>query len=72
MSKDKPKIVKKCSLPLTSIRPVSLVVSELAVIDFLDGQARLLETAPGVTVEQVLAYTEAILIVPDRVATMAL
>ena len=71
-AKGKPKIVKKCSLPLTSVRPVALVVSELAVIDFLDGQARLLETAPGVTVEQVLASTEATLIVPDRIATMPL
>ena len=69
-AKGKPKIVNKCSLPLTSVRPVDLVVSELAVIDFLDGHARLLETAPGVTVEQVLANTEATLIVPDRVATM--
>ena len=71
-AKGKPKIVKKCSLPLTSARTVTLVVSELAVIDFLDGHARLLETAPGVTVEQVLAKTEATLIVPDRVVTMAL
>ena len=71
-AKGKPKIVKMCSLPLTSVRPVTLVVTELAVIDFPDGKARLLETAPGVTVEQVLANTEAILIVPDRVATMAL
>ena len=39
---------------------------------FPDGQATLLETAPGVTVEQVLASTEAELIVPDRVATMAI
>ena len=71
-AKGKPKIVKTCSLPLTSVRPVTLVVSELAVIDFLDGHARLLETAPGVTVEQVLAATEATLVVPDRVVTMAL
>ena len=71
-AKGKPKIVKKCSLPLTSVRPVTLVVSELAVIDFFDGHARLIETAPGVTVEQVLAKTEATLIVPDRIVTMAL
>ena len=64
--------VKTCTLPLTSARPVSLVVSELAVIDFPDGKARLSETAPGVTVEQILASTEAELILPDRVATMAI
>ena len=71
-AKGKPKILKKCTLPLTSSRPVSMVVTELAVIDYPEGRARLAETAPGVTVEQVLAATEAKLIVPDRVATMAL
>ncbi len=69
-AKGKPKIVKTCSLPLTSARPVSLLVTELAVIDFPDGQARLLETAPGVTVEQVKASTEAAVIISGQVATM--
>jgi acetate CoA/acetoacetate CoA-transferase beta subunit len=71
-AKGKPKIVKTCSLPLTSIRPVDLLVSEMAVISFPDGRATLLETAPGVTVEQVVAATEAKLIVPDEVPTMPL
>jgi acetate CoA/acetoacetate CoA-transferase beta subunit len=71
-AKGKPKVLKACTLPLTSARPVSLVVSEMAVIDFPNGKARLLETAPGVTVEQVLANTEAELVVPDRVGTMAI
>ena len=52
-AKGQPKIVKQCSLPLTSVRPVDLVVTELAVIGFPGGRATLLETAPGVTVEQV-------------------
>jgi acetate CoA/acetoacetate CoA-transferase beta subunit len=72
MARDKPKIVKQCSLPLTSARPVSMVVSELAVIDFPEGRARLVETAPGITVEQVLTHTAANLIVPDHVPTMAI
>jgi acetate CoA/acetoacetate CoA-transferase beta subunit len=72
MARDKPKIVKQCSLPLTSARPVSMVVSELAVIDFPEGRARLVETAPGITVEQVLTYTAAHLIVADHVPTMAI
>ena len=72
MTKDKPKIVKKCDLPLTSARPVSVVVTELAVIDFPEGRARLCETMPGVTVEQVLANSEAGLIVPDCVPTMTI
>src|SRR6476469_5411428 len=61
-AKGKPKIVRRCSLPLTSVRPVDLVVTELAVIDFPGGRATLLETAPGVTVEQVRAATEAELV----------
>jgi len=71
-AKGKPKIMRRCTLPLTSARPVSMVVTELAVIDFPDGHARLLETAPGVTAQQVLDATEAELIVPDRVPSMAI
>jgi len=69
-AKGKPKIVHGCSLPLTSARPVDLVVTELCVIAFPDGQAKLLEIAPGVTVNDVLAQTEAKLIVPEKVPTM--
>ena len=58
-AKGKTKIVKRCTLPLTSARRVDLVVTELAVISFPDGRATLLETAPGVSVEQVIAATEA-------------
>ena len=49
-AKGKSKIVRQCSLPLTSIRPVDLVVTELAVIAFPEGQATLVETGPGVSV----------------------
>ena len=71
-AKGKPKIVKQCSLPLTSERPVDLVVTELAVIGFPGGRATLMETAPGVSIKQVLEATEAELAVPDRVPSMAL
>ena len=71
-AKGQPKIVRQCSLPLTSVRPVDLVVTELAVIAFPGGRATLLETAPGVTVEQVREATEAELAVSERVSTMAL
>ena len=71
-AKGKPKIVKTCDLPLTSVRPVDLVVSELAVIAFPGGRATLLETGPGVSVEQVRAATEADLAVSDKVAEMPL
>ena len=71
-AKGKPKIVNKCTLPLTSARPVDLVVSELAVIGFPDGRATLLERGPGVSVEQVVAGTEAKLALPDQIPEMRL
>jgi acetate CoA/acetoacetate CoA-transferase beta subunit len=71
-AKGKPKIVNTCALPLTSVRPVDLVVSELAVIGFPDGRATLLETAPGVTVAQVRAATEAELAASGDVPKMRL
>lgn len=65
-----PKIVRHCSLPLTSQRSIDLLVTELAVISFAGGEALLLETAPGVSVEEVLAATEAELTVPAHVPNM--
>jgi acetate CoA/acetoacetate CoA-transferase beta subunit len=70
-AKGRPKIVKECSLPLTSQRPVDLVVTELAVIAFPDERATLVETAPGVSAEDVIASTEAELVVPDHVPQMS-
>ncbi len=69
-AKGKSKIVKKCSLPLTSIRPVDLVVTDMAVLGFDDGKIILVETAPGVSVAEVLAVTQAELTVPDKVPEM--
>ena len=58
-AKGKPKVVKRCNLPLTSVRPIDLLVTELAVIAFPNGRATLVEVQPGATVEQVIASTEA-------------
>ena len=69
-AKGKSQIVAKCTLPLTSTRPVSLVVTDMAVIAFSDGKATLLETAPGVSVAEVVAVTEADLAIPDTVPEM--
>ena len=69
-AKGKPKLVKRCTLPLTSARSVDLVVTELAVIAYTAGRATLVETAPGVTVEQVLAATESELTVAPQVLSM--
>src|SRR5690242_5533830 len=69
-AKGKSKIVKQCSLPVTAMRPVEMVVTELAVIGFANGTATLLETGPGVSVSQVVAATEASLAVPENVPEM--
>ena len=71
-AKGKSKIVKKCTLPLTSARPIDLVVTELAVITFAGGRATLVETAPGVTTAQVIEATEAELAVSPEVREMQL
>jgi len=69
-AKGKSKIVKKCGLPLTSARQVDLVVTDMAVMGFDGGRITLLETAPGVSVAEVMAVTEAELAMPDKVPEM--
>ena len=69
-AKGKSKIVKRCTLPLTSARAVDLIVTELAVIAVRDGRLALVETAPNVTVAQVREATEAELVVPAHVPAM--
>jgi acetate CoA/acetoacetate CoA-transferase beta subunit len=71
-AKGKPKIVKQCSLPLTSIRPVDLLVTEMAVIGFANGRGTLLETGPGVSVQQVMEATEARLEIAGTIPQMQL
>jgi len=66
------KIVRKCRLPVTSLRPIEMVVTEMAVIAFRKGRAMLVETAPGVSAAQVVAATEAELTVSGQVPVMAL
>jgi acetate CoA/acetoacetate CoA-transferase beta subunit len=64
------KVVRQCTLPPTSNRTVDLLVTEMAVIAFENGVATLRETAPGVSIQQVLAATEATLVVPAEVPQM--
>ena len=61
----KPKILKKCSLPLTGVEVVDYIVTELAVIEIKPEGLVLREIAPGTTVEQVQVLTEPALIVPE-------
>ncbi|WP_225029648.1 3-oxoacid CoA-transferase subunit B [Xinfangfangia pollutisoli] len=64
------KIVRDCTLPLTALRRVDLVVTDLAVLRPTEAGLVLQERAPGVTVAQILAASAARLIVPDRVPEM--
>ena len=64
------KILKKCSLPLTGVDCVSLVVTDLAVLRLEGGKFHLLERAPGVSVEEIKRLTEADLVIPDHVPEM--
>jgi acetate CoA/acetoacetate CoA-transferase beta subunit len=69
-AKGKSKILKRCTLPLTSVRRVDLIVTELAVLEPTEAGLVLKELAPGVTVEQVVAASEATLIIPENVSVM--
>ena len=71
-AKGKSKIVRTCNLPLTSARSVDLVVTDLAVIGFPNGKGTLLERAPGVSIGEVMALTEADLAIPNDVPEMKL
>jgi acyl CoA:acetate/3-ketoacid CoA transferase beta subunit len=57
---------------LTSARRISLIVTELAVIEPTDEGLAVRELAPGVTVEQVIAATDAKLIIPSEIPEMKL
>lgn len=71
-AKGAPKIKPKCTLPLTSLRRVTLIVTDMAVIEPTEEGLVLREIAPGVTVEAVIAATEAKLLVPEPPVTMNL
>jgi acetate CoA/acetoacetate CoA-transferase beta subunit len=60
------------TLPFTSTRPVSLIVTELAVLEPTSGGLLLKEVAPGVSAQDVTAVTDATLVIPTKVPTMRL
>ena len=65
-----PKILKKCTLPLTAAREVDYIITELCVLHCTAEGLVLEEVAPGVTVEDVVAKTDAELIIPETVGCM--
>jgi len=64
------KLLPTCSLPLTGVGCVKKIVTELAVLEIKSGAFHLLERAPGVGVEEIIAKTAGSLIVPDVVPEM--
>lgn len=67
------KLLPKCSLPLTGIRCVKRIVTELAVIDVLQGGGfKLIERAPGITVEEIKKATAGKLVVEGDIPEMSI
>lgn len=68
--KGESKLLPSCSLPLTGVGCVTRVVTNLAVVEIKDDKFHLLERAPGVSVEEIVAATAGELVVPDLVPEM--
>ena len=66
------KLLKRCSLPLTGVRCVTKVVTNLAVFEIKNNQFYLLERAPGVSVEEIKNATEGTLIIEGEIPEMDL
>ena len=68
----KSKLLKKCSLPLTGVNCVKRIITDLAVVDITSEGFRLIERAPGVSVEEIIKATEGTLIVEGNIPEMNL
>ncbi|RRO18449.1 3-oxoacid CoA-transferase subunit B [Flavobacteriaceae bacterium 14752] len=68
----KSKLLKSCSLPITGVKCVTKIVTNLAVLDIVDGSFRLLERAPGVSVEEIKTATAGNLIIEGDIPEMKL
>ena len=70
-SKGRPRIVKKCSIPLTAQHEVDMIVTERGVIDVTPQGLVLKEINPNFSLEEILASTDANLIIPDYLTQKA-
>ena len=68
--KGQSKFLRNCSLPITGVKCVKKVVTDLAVIQITEKGFKLLERAPGVSVEEIISKTEANLIVSNEIPEM--
>ena len=68
--KGESKLLASCSLPLTGVRCVKKIVSDLAVMEVTDNGFKLIERAPGVSVEEIIEKTAGKLIVEGEVPEM--
>ena len=66
------KLLKRCSLPLTGVKCVKKIVTNLAVLEVVDQGFKLLERAPGVSLEVIRQATEGALIFGDQIPEMVL
>jgi 3-oxoacid CoA-transferase subunit B len=68
--KGESKLLPECKLPLTGVGCVKKIVSDLAVLDITPGGFRLLERAPGITVDEIRSKTSGKLIVEGEIPEM--
>jgi|TARA_B110000261_G_C13085301_1_gene357568 3-oxoacid CoA-transferase subunit B len=66
----KSKLLKKCTLPLTGLRCIKKIVTDLAVLDVVLGGFKLIERAPGVSVDEIKSATEGTLIIEGEIPEM--
>ena len=70
--KGESKLLKKCTLPITGVSCIKKIVTDLAVIEVVEKGFKLVERAPGVSVEEIIKATEANLIITEEIPEMNL